>query len=283
VGPIADGESATFTVHVTVPADAEWYITDAVAVTATSVDNPTEYSASATLTTQAYAPPLISVWPEALASTQYVNEVTTVPLTIGNGNGVPLTFNAATSPPGAALLMHLDEPAGATTFYDASGNNNHGSCSDASCPVAGVEGRFGKALSFDGMDDDVQVPDSLSLRPSPFTIAAWFQWNRLGTDDIGFITAKGYENYELHTGGFSGTNGVRFIPAGAGSAVDAPTSSTPAGTTSSLCIPDLRPSSTLTAIRSPQEVGSSVPTTCLRTARHSILEEEEMALTSSTV
>jgi YVTN family beta-propeller protein len=97
VGPIDNGDSITFTVYVTVPADAEWYSTDSVVVTATSVSSPTLYWDTALFTTEAYAPPQINVSPDSLESTQYVGEATTQPLTIGNGNGVTLTFDVITA------------------------------------------------------------------------------------------------------------------------------------------------------------------------------------------
>ncbi len=105
LGPVAHGDSLTFTVHVTIPVDAAWYLTDTVVVTATSVTSPTIYSDTARLTTQAYAPPQISVSPNVLTNTQYVNKIVTGLMTISNGNGVTLTFNlASASVPGAATL-----------------------------------------------------------------------------------------------------------------------------------------------------------------------------------
>jgi len=95
VGPIADGETVTFTIYVTIPVNADWYTTDSVVVTATSTNNPTDFTDTAQITTEAYAPPQIGVSPESLSSTQEVGEVTTQTLTISNGNGVPLTFNIA--------------------------------------------------------------------------------------------------------------------------------------------------------------------------------------------
>jgi YVTN family beta-propeller protein len=92
LGPIADGDSATFTVYVTVPTGVDWYTTDTVVVTATSVISPTVYSDAASFTTQAYAPPEIGVSPDELTSTQYVNEIVDEELTISNGNAVTLTF-----------------------------------------------------------------------------------------------------------------------------------------------------------------------------------------------
>ncbi|MEN6317089.1 MAG: S-layer homology domain-containing protein [Clostridiaceae bacterium] len=45
-----------------------------------------------------------------------------------------------------------------------------------------------------------------------FTLEAWFQWDDTNTDDCNFIMGKGYEQFEIHTGGGSGVNGLRFIP-----------------------------------------------------------------------
>jgi glycerophosphoryl diester phosphodiesterase len=57
VGPIDSGDAVTLSVYVTIPMDAAWYSTDVVQVVATSVANPTVYSDTATLTTQANPPP----------------------------------------------------------------------------------------------------------------------------------------------------------------------------------------------------------------------------------
>lgn len=107
LGPLAYGDSLTFTVYVSIPLDATWHSTDTVVVTATSVASPTMYSDTATLTTQAYVPPQISVSPDALASVQDVTQIVTKTLTISNGNGVTLTFSV--------YEMHLD---GRRILYD---------------------------------------------------------------------------------------------------------------------------------------------------------------------
>ncbi len=68
----------------------------------------------------------------------------------------------------------------------------------------------------------VTIPDGVSLRPTQFSISLWFNWDHVGTDNIEFLMAKGFEKYEIHLGGI-GTNGIRFIPAGHPSTtVDAP-------------------------------------------------------------
>ena len=53
LGPIAHSNTLTFTVRVTVPIDAAWYLTDTAVVTATSVTSPTVHSGTITLTTEA--------------------------------------------------------------------------------------------------------------------------------------------------------------------------------------------------------------------------------------
>jgi LPXTG-motif cell wall-anchored protein len=115
---------------------------------------------------------------------------------------------------GPVLHLPLNEAAGATAFADSSGNGNPGACSGAGCPTAGVTGRRGYAVQFDGADDGIAVADAPSLRNAAFTLSAWFRWDGLGTDAVHFLTAKGLENMELHTGGGAGVNGLRFIPAG---------------------------------------------------------------------
>jgi len=115
---------------------------------------------------------------------------------------------------GPVLHLPLDEAAGATTFADSSGNGNSGACSGAGCPLAGVTGKQGQAAQLDGTDDVITVADAPSLRNASFTLSAWFRWDGVGTANVNFLTAKGLENMELHTGGGAGVNGLRFIPAG---------------------------------------------------------------------
>ncbi|MBI3958359.1 MAG: VWA domain-containing protein [Chloroflexi bacterium] len=72
------------------------------------------------------------------------------------------------------MWLKFDEAAGATTFADSSGQNNNGSCAGNACPVAGVAGKDGQALQFDGVNDGVRVnlngPDGL------YTLAAWVKF-----------------------------------------------------------------------------------------------------------
>jgi hypothetical protein len=52
---------------------------------------------------------------------------------------------------------------------DSSGNGNNGLVSG---PVY-IEGQFGHALGFNGENNSVRVPDSISLNPTSITIEAW--------------------------------------------------------------------------------------------------------------
>lgn len=74
----------------------------------------------------------------------------------------------------------LDEPAGTTSFVDASGNGNTGTCSGSACPTMGVKGKAGTAASFDG--NQITIPDSSLLRLNQFTIALWVNPAQVKTD-----------------------------------------------------------------------------------------------------
>jgi PGF-pre-PGF domain-containing protein len=71
---------------------------------------------------------------------------------------------------GLVALWHLNEGSG-TMISDSSGNGNTGTISGATW----IDGKFGKALSFDGVDDYVNVPDSVSLHAvNEYTFEFWF-------------------------------------------------------------------------------------------------------------
>ncbi|MEM1725260.1 MAG: DUF2341 domain-containing protein, partial [Thermoplasmata archaeon] len=73
------------------------------------------------------------------------------------------------------LVLHLtfDEGEG-TIAYDSSGNNNHGTLING---PTWVDGKFGKALGFDGVDDYINVSATTSLditRNISITVLFWF-------------------------------------------------------------------------------------------------------------
>ncbi len=55
--------------------------------------------------------------------------------------------------------------------YDSSGNNHHGTIYGAIWRA----GRAGSGLYFDGVDDYVEVPDSVDLRPTIFSVSFWIK------------------------------------------------------------------------------------------------------------
>ncbi len=70
---------------------------------------------------------------------------------------------------------HFEEAAGATTFGDASGSQNHGTCT--ACPTTGVPGLLGSALQFDGVDDTVDLATMFDPITDTFSLSVWFNEN----------------------------------------------------------------------------------------------------------
>jgi len=72
---------------------------------------------------------------------------------------------------GNVLLMHMNEASG--TIVDYSGEGNNGTNSGA---LYSQTGKFNTALSFDGVDDYVEVPDNSSLDiTDKITVEAWMK------------------------------------------------------------------------------------------------------------
>jgi hypothetical protein len=91
---------------------------------------------------------------------------------------------------GNLLLVHLDEPSGATCFVDSSGVNEPLCCAGSSCPMAGVEGKRNAAAHFDGTDDYLGLGDKSSLNIiGEITMEAWVKV--AAADGIRNIVAHG--------------------------------------------------------------------------------------------
>jgi len=106
---------------------------------------------------------------------------------------------------GVVGAWHFDE-GGGNIAHDTSGEGNDGTLYDANTtnndgntPPQWIDGKFGKALSFDGVDDFIEAPDSESLNPATLTISAWIFRKGAGTGTFEGIVAKydGYGGYLL--------------------------------------------------------------------------------------
>jgi len=76
---------------------------------------------------------------------------------------------AKIDPKNAAGIWLFDEGSG-DTAKDSSVNKNNGTLKSG---PKWVDGKFGKALEFDGKDDYVEVPDNDTLNVTAITLAAW--------------------------------------------------------------------------------------------------------------
>ena len=88
---------------------------------------------------------------------------------------------------GLVGFWHFDEGSG-TTVHDETNNNQgtvHGS--------AWVDGRYGEGLTFDGIDDYVNVPNSPSLSVSEYSVSLWVKNGPLLSNERVLIT-KGVDN-----------------------------------------------------------------------------------------
>ncbi|MEM7331767.1 MAG: LamG-like jellyroll fold domain-containing protein, partial [Chloroflexota bacterium] len=112
-------------------------------------------------------------------------------------------------------IWDFDESENATAFADRSGASHTASCDEAadSCPTAGVDGRYGQALDFDGTNDAIAATLTGPLANSSFTISAWAKRDSTGNWDVILNQGQNVLNKGLHLG-FRSNN--RFTCAFAG-------------------------------------------------------------------
>ncbi|RLE71365.1 MAG: hypothetical protein DRJ45_03830 [Thermoprotei archaeon] len=93
---------------------------------------------------------------------------------------------------GVIGAWHFDEGNG-TIAHDTSGEGNDGTLyddnttnNDGNTPPQWIDGKFGKGLEFDGVDDYVEVPDSASLdlpaESDEITLLAWVKFSTLPSE-----------------------------------------------------------------------------------------------------
>ena len=125
------------------------------------------------------------------------------PQAINDGDAFPGVYSLRTSPnpltpglrdKGLVGYWSFDEGSG-TVVYDYSGNNNHGTLTNG---PTWTQGKVGGALSFDGVNDYVNVPDAPTLRiTGDITIVFWMN-KRSEATDWQRLVGKGnstYRNY----------------------------------------------------------------------------------------
>jgi hypothetical protein len=102
---------------------------------------------------------------------------------------------------GPVAYWKFDEGNGTTT-YDESANNNDGTFLTAASSPVWVEGKYGSALQFDGVDDYVNAGSDTSLMfSSPTTMEAWVYWVSSGISSYPRILNKASDM--SGTGGFN--------------------------------------------------------------------------------
>jgi hypothetical protein len=96
-----------------------------------------------------------------------------------------LISNPVYNEDGLVLSFHFNEGSG-TVAYDSSGNGNNGNLVNG---PTWVDGKFGKALSFDGSDDWVYMSE-MKIAPLSYTISAWIFRRGVGSTCCDVIVAK---------------------------------------------------------------------------------------------
>ena len=95
------------------------------------------------------------------------------------------------APPSGLRAAYAFGEGTGTTAADASGNGNTGTLTNG--PVWSTQGRFGNAITFDGVNDFVSVPDGASLDlAATGTIEAWVRLNAINRWNS--VIAKGNAN-----------------------------------------------------------------------------------------
>ena len=120
----------------------------------------------------------VSIQPTGLAPGTYNGTIrVTAAGAQGSPKDIPVSLTVSSAQAGLVGAFGFNEGQG-SAVADASGRGNPGTISGAAWSDAG---RFGKALTFDGVDDWVTVPDTNPLDlATGMTIEAWVNPSALG-------------------------------------------------------------------------------------------------------
>ena len=118
---------------------------------------------------------------------------------------------AIQSPPSLVAAYTFDEGEGEVA-EDSSGDGHSGTVEGAKW----IEGKYGKALEFDGKDDCVTIPNSNALRlDGNLTIEAWVRLKKSNAfAPVIFKESEGFYGYSLFDGGFEAGHPEAFISDG---------------------------------------------------------------------
>lgn len=133
-------------------------------------------------------------------------------------NTVRQTVQLTPTASSALVLLHLDEPAGATLFNDVSGAGNVAACAGTTCPLV-TTGQFGNAVQLDGNNDQLNINSAPNLASRSFTVAFWARRLSTGTADVVVGQGAPATNVGLYIG-FRSNN--RFTCSFWGNDLDAP-------------------------------------------------------------
>ena len=120
-----------------------------------------------------------------------------------SANSASVAITSATAP---LSWLKFDETSG-TTAADATGRNNTGTLFNA---PSWVSGRIGNALSLNGTNQYVTLPNSITANLHDFTVSAWVYWNGGGNWQRVFDFGTSTSAYMFLTPTYSATGKVRF-------------------------------------------------------------------------
>jgi len=104
--------------------------------------------------------------------------------------------------PSPDIDIAFDESVGSTIFVDSSGNGVNLTCSCGTCPTAGTAGQFGNSVSFDGFNDQIDIPNNdLINTGGPYsnrTIMLWFRTTTTSGNQMIYEQGGGSRGFNIY-------------------------------------------------------------------------------------
>lgn len=134
--------------------------------------------------------------PAQTDNTQYVGDANSAAAENVWGSNYKAVYHISQDPSGVA-----------PPILDSSSNNNDGTSKGNMTSSDLVDGQIGKAIEFDGVNDYIEVNNSVSLNPGVITIETWAKSNTPTWNNYGFLVSK-RDAYILHPN--SGSKSITF-------------------------------------------------------------------------